>query len=348
MAANATEVVVRLGDTILDIAHVEFGETYRYGPISLVVRDDLVVVDEAAVGLAEVSVMRVARPLRSLPHQPHGDRRTIGYLGVSLAVHVMVWALAMDMPPEQLGIGVGRPAVAGPTIRSGGGAVSSGTAEPRPHVPMALAATPAARVRSRKAWVRDRSAALVGPTDIVNGFDDQATGEPLDGGDHQFGSSRSGFGESSSNIIGDDRYATLVAGRQQQVGDYWSGGGGIGAGATRNAVAPTVILCGGPAPCVMTGDLDKAIIRRYIRRRLAQIQYCYEKELLAEPELAGAVTLEFLIGADGKVVEVAAHGMQDAVAECVATVIRKIEFPRSATRSSTRVNYPFEFRQSGS
>jgi hypothetical protein len=37
---------------------------------------------------------------------------------------------------------------------------------------------------------------------------------------------------------------------------------------------------------VATGILDKNIIRRHIRLRLAHIKNCYEKELLAQPHLA--------------------------------------------------------------
>ena len=34
-----------------------------------------------------------------------------------------------------------------------------------------------------------------------------------------------------------------------------------------------------------TGDLDKSIIRRYIRRKLPRIKYCYEKQLLIKEGL---------------------------------------------------------------
>ena len=44
-----------------------------------------------------------------------------------------------------------------------------------------------------------------------------------------------------------------------------------------------------------TGDLDKNIIRRYIRRKLPRIRYCYEKELLVKPSLSGTVVTQFLI-----------------------------------------------------
>ena len=45
---------------------------------------------------------------------------------------------------------------------------------------------------------------------------------------------------------------------------------------------------GGPHPCVVgDGGLDKAVVRRYIKRELHKIQYCYEKELLANATISG-------------------------------------------------------------
>ena len=46
------------------------------------------------------------------------------------------------------------------------------------------------------------------------------------------------------------------------------------------------------------GDLDKAIIRRYIKRNINKITYCYEKALLATPGLEGTVTTQFFISPD--------------------------------------------------
>jgi len=47
------------------------------------------------------------------------------------------------------------------------------------------------------------------------------------------------------------------------------------------------------------GDLDKAIIRRYIKRNIQKIQYCYEKQLLAKPTLAGTVSAQFFSTPNG-------------------------------------------------
>jgi hypothetical protein len=81
---------------------------------------------------------------------------------------------------------------------------------------------------------------------------------------------------------------------------------------------------------------------------MPQITYCYEKELLAKPTLTGTVRAQFLIGADGRVAASQASGGDAAVAACIAKVISRIEFPRSRTGTSTRVNYPFHIRWAGS
>ena len=91
------------------------------------------------------------------------------------------------------------------------------------------------------------------------------------------------------------------------------------------------------------GDLDKAIIRRYIKRNIQKIQYCYEKQLLAKPGLQGTVSVQFLIEPDGKVKQSSASGVDKEVANCVAGVIKDIEFPKPKGGGNVQVNYPFTF-----
>ncbi|MBA2540055.1 MAG: AgmX/PglI C-terminal domain-containing protein [Deltaproteobacteria bacterium] len=92
------------------------------------------------------------------------------------------------------------------------------------------------------------------------------------------------------------------------------------------------------------GDLDKAIIRRYIKRNIQKIQYCYEKELLAKANLTGTVQTQFFIGPDGSVKSASGSGMDPTVANCVASVIKGIEFPKPKGGGGVQVNYPFTFR----
>jgi hypothetical protein len=92
------------------------------------------------------------------------------------------------------------------------------------------------------------------------------------------------------------------------------------------------------------GDLDKAIIRRYVKMNLVKIQYCYEKQLLAKPDLKGTVSVQFFIAPTGKVASAAASGVDPDVASCVANAIQQIEFPKPKGGGGVQVNYPFTFR----
>ena len=96
----------------------------------------------------------------------------------------------------------------------------------------------------------------------------------------------------------------------------------------------------------VTGDLDRAIIRRYLKRNLSRLQSCYEKELLATAGLAGTVTAHFTIGSNGTVSGATATGV-GAVATCVATVIAAIEFPRPRGGGVVQVTYPISFSPTG-
>jgi len=129
-----------------------------------------------------------------------------------------------------------------------------------------------------------------------------------------------------------------------------AGYGTAGAGASdlhpRVATAPTVTI---GAPMMMSpGNLDKAIIRRYVRRQLEKIQYCYEKRLLSSPKLTGTITTHFTINGAGQVIAATADGLGDAEVEtCVASAIKGIEFPRTNDGGVVQVNYPFTFVPAG-
>jgi hypothetical protein len=95
------------------------------------------------------------------------------------------------------------------------------------------------------------------------------------------------------------------------------------------------------------GDLDKAIIRRYIRRDFQKLRYCYEKELLTDKRLGGTVTAEFTIAENGKVRSSTASGMKNTNVEtCIASVIKRIEFPKPI-QGTVSVKYPMTFQPAG-
>ncbi|HWU88032.1 MAG TPA: AgmX/PglI C-terminal domain-containing protein, partial [Kofleriaceae bacterium] len=193
-------------------------------------------------------------------------------------------------------------------------------------------------------------ASLTGTGDISSGFDDgniyggllgNEAGE-MNGG---FGFGRSGFGPGGGGTgwgtIGTGRYGTI--GHGSGTGSGYGVGGGRGGMRGRTAAVPTVAI-GQPNA---QGDLDKAIIRRYIKRNQQKIQYCYEKELLAKPNLSGTVMTNFLITPNGNVSSSTGSGVDPEVANCVANVIKNIEFPKPKGGGNVQVNYPFIFRLGG-
>ncbi len=193
-------------------------------------------------------------------------------------------------------------------------------------------------------------ASLTGTGDISSGFDSSdiyggllgnEAGE-MNGG---FGYGRSGFGPGGGGTgwgtIGTGRYGTI--GHGSGTGNGYGVGGGRGGMRGRTAAVPTVSI-GQPSA---NGDLDKAIIRRYIKRNIQKITYCYEKQLLAKPGLAGTVSTQFFITPNGTVASSSGAGVDPEVASCVADVIKGIEFPKPKGGGGVQVNYPFTFRPAG-
>jgi outer membrane biosynthesis protein TonB len=193
-------------------------------------------------------------------------------------------------------------------------------------------------------------ASLTGTGDVSSGFDDSniyggllgnEAGE-MNGG---FGFGRSGFGPGGGGTgwgaIGTGRYGTI--GHGSGTGSGYGVGGGRGGMRGRTSAVPTVSI-GQPNA---QGDLDKAIIRRYIKRNIQKITYCYEKQLLAKPGLSGTVSTQFFITPNGNVASSSGSGVDPEVANCVADVIKGIEFPKPKGGGGVQVNYPFTFRPAG-
>jgi hypothetical protein len=189
-------------------------------------------------------------------------------------------------------------------------------------------------------------ASITGTGDISSGLDDKDIQGGLIGNDPGvanggFGFGRSGFGPGGGSntglgTIGTGRYGTIGGGG---TGHGYGIGGGRGGMHGRTAAVPQVHI-GQPSA---VGDLDKAIIRRYIRRNINKIQYCYEKELLAKPGLKGTVATQFFISPNGDVPTATASGVDTNVASCVRDVIAGIEFPKPKGGGGVQVSYPFTF-----
>lgn len=102
-------------------------------------------------------------------------------------------------------------------------------------------------------------------------------------------------------------------------------------------------------PADVDGGLDREVIRRVVLAHRAQIRFCYEKALQTQPQLAGKVAVEFVIGADGKVTT--ARAAEDSVGAevgaCVVSKVRGWSFPKPKGGGVVVVTYPFLFKQAG-
>jgi hypothetical protein len=173
------------------------------------------------------------------------------------------------------------------------------------------------------------SGGLTGTGNISSGSDDTNIQGGLIGGGTSLGPGVGGGG-TGWGTISTKRHGTVGHGSGSAVG-----------GPHGHSDAPIVSIGQG----LSTGDLDKTIIRRYIKRNIQKLQYCYEQQLLTKKTLQGTVTAKFTISADGVVTSSTASGMKDKEVEsCIATTIKAIAFPKPKGGGEVAVTYPLTFR----
>ncbi len=188
--------------------------------------------------------------------------------------------------------------------------------------------------------------------DFSSGFNDANSYGPEFGADGNgrgtFGGGRTGLDVGGGcslppcGLIGAGKYGTI--GNGSKAGDGWGGpGNGHGGQRNHNVVNPDGII-GRPT---LDGDLDKATIKRYIKRSVDKISYCYEKQLLANPNIGGTINVAFYIDPNGNVKSSQGQGFDATVSSCVSGVIAQISFPKPKNGGGVQVNYPFNFRPAG-
>lgn len=90
--------------------------------------------------------------------------------------------------------------------------------------------------------------------------------------------------------------------------------------------------------------LDGPTVEAEVRRRMGDLQACYEQRLVERPSLAGRIEIHWSISPAGDVVEQCISGdtvHDPALTECVNALVRGSHYPLSG--SSFSVSYPFEF-----
>ncbi|HKO94448.1 MAG TPA: AgmX/PglI C-terminal domain-containing protein [Polyangiaceae bacterium] len=111
-----------------------------------------------------------------------------------------------------------------------------------------------------------------------------------------------------------------------------------------------------PSPAVAEGDpsaepqvagrLSAELIRSLVRQHYGAFRLCYERGLGRNPELAGRVTIHFVIDRDGKVAlaRVGSNQLRDCqVTACIRDGFTQLEFPAPQGGIVTVV-YPVNFQ----
>lgn len=91
------------------------------------------------------------------------------------------------------------------------------------------------------------------------------------------------------------------------------------------------------------GALDRDVIRRIVAAHIGEVRHCYNEGLEHQPELAGRVVVQFVIGPEGKVTRSVAESddIEGEVPACIATAVGRWLFPKPADGNDVAVSYPF-------
>jgi hypothetical protein len=97
---------------------------------------------------------------------------------------------------------------------------------------------------------------------------------------------------------------------------------------------------------IVIGALGKAEIDAVIKRNLSSIRYCYERQLSRAPNLAGKVSIKFVISKSGAVSRAVIDSStvnDDALENCLQSRFLQMTFPEPKGGGIVIVNYPFLF-----
>ena len=98
------------------------------------------------------------------------------------------------------------------------------------------------------------------------------------------------------------------------------------------------------------GALDPELVRRVVREHAGQVRYCYERALSSTPGLAGRVSLQWTISAEGHVTASSIDSTTMHSTEVEACLMQRVKtwtFPVPKGGGVVVVKYPFIFNRAG-
>lgn len=152
---------------------------------------------------------------------------------------------------------------------------------------------------------------------------------------------------SSSTLGSDSSDAEGLEGSLQGIGDLGSHGVGVGGNGYEGDVLSAQVSPGEPK---ILGTLNNDDITQVVEGHMAAIRYCYQRELISKPSLAGGLVVKFVVARDGSVstAGIKSSTVGDSKVEnCVAHRFRRFRFPEPPGGGIVVVSYPFELQPSG-
>jgi outer membrane biosynthesis protein TonB len=103
-----------------------------------------------------------------------------------------------------------------------------------------------------------------------------------------------------------------------------------------------------PAPDAVPtvdGDLAPDLVRRIIRAHTKETKDCYAAAAKKTPELAGTLTVAFVIAKTGKVskAEVVGEPLDPALGKCMTKALSRWTFPKPGDGEPVDASFPFAF-----
>ena len=101
---------------------------------------------------------------------------------------------------------------------------------------------------------------------------------------------------------------------------------------------------------VRHGSIDPDKVREVVSSQRAELQSCYERGLLENPNLSGTWTVRIVIAGNGAVGTASMQGATLhwlSMERCLLALVRTWRFPPPADGKTAAVDYPFTFRKEG-
>jgi len=94
------------------------------------------------------------------------------------------------------------------------------------------------------------------------------------------------------------------------------------------------------------GSLDRSEVTRVVNQHIHQIQACYERELLNDPDISGRIVFDWTVTESGSVKDVRIRSStlgNAGVTDCISKLIKKWKFTQPEG-GEVIITYPFLFR----